>query len=236
VGFAKAGLELVLLIGFFVLIQLAIRAAIAATPPTPVSATPQTGESFPSEITAIVGVWLLIIAGICLMGLFFALNTSCWPGWLQQCLADKADFTNATVTMFGAGVGSVITTILGYLEHASEKKDFERAYAPWYVGRPLMGLLLGLIFYFLLRGGLLAVIPSKGEAKDMSVAGLAGVGSLVGLFSKNAIEKLRELFDTLFSTQKGAQQSVLDRLPPDLKKQVTEHLAGAGGEGSPKTT
>jgi hypothetical protein len=65
------------------------------------------------------------------------------------------------------------------------------------------------------------------------VAGLAGVGALVGLFSKNAIEKLREVFDTLFSTKKGTEQSILDRLPPDLKKQVATQL-GASGKGASK--
>lgn len=233
-GFTKAGLELILLVGFFILIHFAIRAAIAATPSEPSPVTPQTGESFPSETTAVVGVWLLILTAICVLGLFISLNIPCLPGWLQGCLKGNPDFTNALATMFGAGVGSVITTILGYLEHASEKKDFERAYAPWYVGRPLMGVLLGLVFYFLLRGGLLAVMPSsKGEAGDLSVAGLAGVGALVGLFSKNAIEKLREVFDTLFSTKKGAEQSILDRLPPDLKQQVATQL-GTSGEEAPK--
>jgi hypothetical protein len=232
-SFTKAGLELVLLVGFFILIHFAIRAAIAATPSEPSPVTPQTGE-FPSEITAIVGMWLLMLTAVCVLGLFASLNTSCLPGWLQGCFKDNPDITNALATMFGAGVGSAITTILGYLEHASEKKDFERAYAPWYVGRPLMGVLLGLVFYFLLRGGLLAVMPSsKGDARDLSVAGLAGVGALVGLFSKNAIEKLREVFDTLFSTKKGTEQSILDRLPPDLKKQVAT-LLGASGEGASK--
>ncbi len=233
VSFAKACLALALLGAFFVLIYFAVDATMKALQPPPqppvppASATalaaPQTGEPFPSKVTVVVGVWLLILAAICVTGLFFAMNTSCWPEWLKRCVEtdfglSKSEFAYASVTMFGAGVGSIIATILGYLEHASEKKDFERAYAPWYVGRPLMGLLLGLVFYFLLRGGLLVVTQTSSETKDLNVAGLAGVGGLVGLFSKQAIEKLQDVFDTLFSSKKGPEQAASSQAPPDQKK------------------
>jgi flagellar biosynthesis protein FliR len=67
----------------------------------------------------------------------------------------------SSVAMFAAGVGSCISTILAYLLHASEKKDFDVAYTPWYFARPLMGMLLGLIFYFVLKGGLLVLTMGK---------------------------------------------------------------------------
>ncbi len=100
----------------------------------------------------------------------------------------------------------------------------------------MMGMLLGLLFYFLLRGGLLALAPSTSAAKpeDWNPAALAGIGGLVGLFSKNAIEKLRELFDTLFSSRKAAEQSVLERLPADLRKQIAPFLSD--GESSKKSS
>jgi hypothetical protein len=219
--FAKSLLGLALLIAFFILLHLTVRAAIGSTTPAPVTQTPsQAGEHFPSETTVVVGIWLVVLAAVSAAGLLLTLDTSCWPAWLKKCFENLPDFTNAVATMLGASVGSIITTILGYLEHASEKKDFERAYAPWHVGWPLMGMLLGLVFYFLLRGGLLAVVPNNAKPEDLSAPALAGVGALVGLFSKDAIEKLREVFSTLLSTEKQAEQSVLDRLPPDLKKQV----------------
>jgi hypothetical protein len=238
-GVAKSVLGLLILLAFFVLIHSAVRATAkdaslpAATAP---AAAPSIGEPFPSQVTVIVGFWLLVLAGICVTGLFFALSPSSRPEWLARCLNNIPDLSNALVTAFGAGVGSEITTILGYLEHASEKKDFERAYAPWYVGRPLMGFLLGLVFYFLLRGGLLAVAPSTSAAKpeDLNPAALAGLGGLVGLFSKNAIEKLRELFNTLFSSRKSAEESVLERLPADLKKQIAPYLSD--GEAAKKSS
>jgi hypothetical protein len=47
------------------------------------------------------------------------------------------------------------------------------------------------------RGGLLAAQASADAVNPYGVAALAG---LVGMFSKQATDKLREVFDTLFRT------------------------------------
>jgi hypothetical protein len=65
---------------------------------------------------------------------------------------------------------------------------------------------------------------------------LVGLGGLVGLFSKNALEKLREVFDIFFATRgQVAQQAstdLLNRLPAELRERVQPFLAPAGaGEG-----
>lgn len=228
IPFAKATLGLALLTAFFVLVDLAIRTATQRREGVPVAAAPLSPTAYPSEITIRVGVYLLALTGFLTLGLFFILNSVCWPDWIMKCVEKAPDFTNALATMFGAGIGASLATILGYLEHASEKKDFDVSYAPWYVARPLMGMLLGLIFYFLLRDGLLAVVSAnKSSPESLSEAGLTGVGALVGLFSKEAIEKLRELFNTLFATKKSAEQSLLERLPPDLKDKVRPYIGSA---------
>ena len=130
--------------------------------------------------------------------------------------------------MFAAGVGSSITTILGYLMHASVKKDFDSAYTPWYVARPVMGMLLGLVFYFVIKGGLfvLTVKSSTSGIEEMNLWSLSATGALVGLFSKDAIEKLRELFNTLFRTQDKMNRELMNRLPEGLKAQVSPYLGG----------
>ena len=38
------------------------------------------------------------------------------------------------------------------------------------------------------------------ETKALSPFGIAGLSGLVGMFSKQAIDKLREVFETLFKT------------------------------------
>lgn len=193
-------------------------------------------DAFPSNITVIVGFLLIIYVFLFVMGLFLSLDPKMLPEWLRFrfTVSKQSVIQDPLITMFAAGVGSMITTIMGYLRHACEEKDFEYSYAPWYIARPLMGLLLGLIFYFVLKGGILVTVP---EIKDMEFNewGLAGLGALVGLFSRNAIEKLREVFYTLFSSKEERTRELLDRLPKDLKEKVGPYLITYKTKNSKKT-
>jgi hypothetical protein len=56
------------------------------------------------------------------------------------------------------------------------------------------------LFYFALRGGLFSANTSTDNINPFGIAALAG---LVGLFSKQATDKLREIFDTMFRTAPG---------------------------------
>ena len=49
------------------------------------------------------------------------------------------------IALFAAGIGSAITTIMGYLHHASVVRDFKVSFVPWYFGRPIIGMLLGIV-------------------------------------------------------------------------------------------
>lgn len=70
----------------------------------------------------------------------------------------------------------------------------------WYILRPPIGAALALIFYFLIRGGLLSAGASVG---DLSIYGVVAIAGLTGMFSKNASDKMEELFKTLFKTEAG---------------------------------
>jgi hypothetical protein len=166
-------------------------------------------------VTVNIAGWLLFLSALFLVGLFVALDRDSFLG--------GGEARYALLTMFAAGVGSMITTILGYLRHASVQQDFDPAFAPWYVARPIMGVLLGVIFYFVLKGGLMATVPDV-SMREVNEFGLAGLGGLVGLFSKNAIEKLRELFNVLFKTQADMTDELLKRIPGELAEQVRSHL------------
>ncbi len=232
-GLAEALLGLAILAGAFVLLHLAARslpslaegwARRAPKPPPPAA-----GERFPSPVTLVIGGWLLVIATLNVLALFAVIEP---PAWLQHHFPsidpDEAGVVqDMLVTMFAAGIGSSISVILGYLEHASIRKDFDLAFSPWYVARPILGMLVGVIFYFVIKGGLLATAPGMGDAENLNDLSLAGFGALVGLFSKNALEKLRELFNTLFATQQDFAAEVKSRLPADVWAQVAPYLPTA---------
>ncbi len=91
----------------------------------------------------------------------------------------------------------------------------------WYVGNrnllwswvlmycllPFVGALLSAIFYVLLRGGLLSAQTSTG---NLNVYGFAAIGALVGLFSEQAVTKLKDVFSNLFSPAEQGH----DRITP----------------------
>lgn len=183
----------------------------AATGTTEAPAVPPTtpihpGVHFPASPTVSVALWLGFISVALTFGLIESLApmlylTDRFPMLACGVEGDGCgDLRNVLVTMFAAGIGATITTILGFLDHASNKKNFDAAYVPWYVARPLIGVLLGIVFYFVIKGGLLATVGSQ-AADEIDVYGLGAFAALVGLFSKRAVEKLREVFETLFSTQ-----------------------------------
>jgi hypothetical protein len=172
-------------------------------------------DRFPAPATLVAGAWLIPISLGSAAALLIVLAR---PDWLLSRLPDatQSRILDALIVMAAAAVGGSISTILGYLRHASEDQDFELAFMPWYFARPLMAVLLGLVFFFLLRGGLFVALP-QAPPDDLSDFGMAGIGALVGLFSKNAIEKLRELFKVLFATRADHDQELL-RLARDLEE------------------
>ena len=96
-------------------------------------------------------------------------------------------------------------------------------------------MLLGLIFFLILKGGLWTVTGAEEATPTLSPHGLAGIGALVGLFSKHAIDKLREVFQSLFRTDRQMAQKLVDSLPEDLQAEVRKHwkkVLGAGGSAN----
>ena len=104
----------------------------------------------------------------------------------------------ALVVLIGA-LGSYVHVATSFASYVGNKK-FIDSWTWWYVLRPFIGVALALIFYFIIRGGLLSV--GTGPA-DANIFGIAAISGLVGMFSKHASDKLREVFDHLFRTAQG---------------------------------
>ena len=86
-------------------------------------------------------------------------------------------------------------------------------------------MVLALIFYFALRGGFL-LLTSDRNAPNISPFGVGALSGLVGMFSKQATDKLREMFDNLFKTGQGrGDEERADKL--EELKPVTDLMLGA---------
>jgi len=79
-------------------------------------------------------------------------------------------------------------------------KSFVVSWTWWYILRPFIGVAIAIVVYFILRAGFLTI---GGDSKSISPYGIVAFAALAGMFSKNATDKLAELFDTLFQMKKG---------------------------------
>jgi hypothetical protein len=102
---------------------------------------------------------------------------------------------------------ALLAGILGSFLHAAQSfaayvgnRQLKTSWVWWYVMRPPIGAVLGLVFYFVVRAGFLTA-----STTSVSPYGVVTFGALAGWFSKQATDKLAELFETLFRTSKPAE-------------------------------
>ena len=112
-----------------------------------------------------------------------------------------AEFTLSTEVLFFLIVG--LAGALGGLVHAIRSlciyvgnRQLRWSWVAYYALLPLIGVLGGTLFYVVLRAGLFS--PST-EVDQASQFGFAAVSGLVGLFSQQALEKLRQLAGQIFT-------------------------------------
>ena len=124
--------------------------------------------------------------------------------------------------MLGAFVHGA-TSLADYLGNNA----FNRNWTWFYLLRPAIGMSLALVFYFAIRGGFLS---TTGGAKDINPYGIAALAGMVGMFSKQATDKLSEIFTTLFRS--GGDDKRADSLNGGAAGafQLDPPSAVAGGE------
>lgn len=101
----------------------------------------------------------------------------------------------------------IVAGVLGAFVHGATSladyignDHFNRSWTWFYLLRPVIGMALALVFYFVIRGGFLS---TTGGAQDINPYGIAALSGLVGMFSKQATDKLSEVFGTLFRSAPG---------------------------------
>ena len=153
--------------------------------------------------SVLLGAYLLTL-GVALTSLLLRV----WPA-VEPPVADAYEipFTLFTLQLTGessmvllvlvvGAIGSYIHAATSFVTYVGNKR-LEISWFWWYVLRPGVGATLALVSYTVLRGGLVALNDqmADGELNRYTIAAFAGLN---GLFSKQAIDKLREVFDTLF--------------------------------------
>lgn len=157
--------------------------------------------------TTLLGLYMIVMA-IVLVSVVFVL----WPtkvegedgnvdwaetiAWFGNEAILSAESRLILLVLAVGALGSYIHGATSFISYVGNR-SFHPSWTWWYVLRPLIGMALAMIFYFVIRGGLLG---NTATAADVSPFGIAAVAGLVGMFSKQATDKLEELFNNLFRT------------------------------------
>ncbi len=133
--------------------------------------------------------------------------------WFWREFTLTADATLLILVVLVSALGSYIHISVSFSDFAGNRQ-LVASWMWWYVLRVFVGSALAVLFYFAIRGGFFSAASNSSEINVYGIAALAG---LVGLFSKQATDKLREIFDTAFRTQPGqgddAREDSVDPAP-----------------------
>lgn len=161
-----------------------------------------------SSWVALLGIFLMIL-GVLLISLLIALwpavlKAAANPGgterkfsWFGYDYMLTSDAALLLVVVLVSALGSFVHAATSFVDYVGNRQ-LRASWVWWYLLRVLVGSSLALLFYFAIRGGLFAA-----DTEKINPYGIAAVAGLVGLFSKQATDKLRELFDTAFRVAPG---------------------------------
>ncbi len=129
---------------------------------------------------------------------------------------------------------AMLAGVLGSFMHAAQSfaayvgnKELKASWVWWYLLRPFIGAVLGVLFYFVIRAGMMGA-----DSNGVSPYGVVALGGLAGWFSKNATEKLAEVFDTLFRIDPARRARYKDTLAetpeaPKIASITPDHVGRA---------
>lgn len=146
-------------------------------------------------MTQLLAIWPAVVAATLIGDKAHTVNTPLFFG-VAHMEFDMQVVLIAMVLMVGA-LGALVGSSRRFLYFATRDELTKRD--EWsYLIRPLQGAALALIVYFTLRGGYLG----QDQSAPVNPYGVAALSALVGLFTRHAVSKLTDVFDTLFGKPK----------------------------------
>lgn len=110
------------------------------------------------------------------------------------------------IVLVCGGIGAQVHTIASFAIHMAHR-DFSRYWIYWYLLRPFQGAVVAFVVYFVFAAGLAGelskaagatgAVDAAGKMSELFRAG--AIAGLVGMFSDSAVEKLREIANTVLA-------------------------------------
>jgi hypothetical protein len=197
--------------------------------------------------------WFLGLCFVLLASVLFYLLYALWP--VAQANEDGS-IPDSMVCLFGyhfnttadirlillvavvGALGSYVHAATSFASFAGNRRLYQ-SWSWWYIIRVPVGASLSLIFYLAVRAGMFAV-NAQLTITDASTFSFAAVGGLAGMFSKPAIDKLSEVFDTIFNVKEDrrdtlsgdyAKPEITGLDPGSVKQGATNAVVKVYGKG-----
>lgn len=172
--------------------------------------------------TSMIGLYMVIMAIALALILFILfpeqINTDNGLAWKETIRIVRIYKPNFTIhadarllllVMTMGALGSYVHAATSFVSYVGNR-SFVKSWTWWYFLRPFIGMALAVIFYLVIRGGFLS---AGAAASDISAYGITAVAGLAGMFSKQATDKLEEVFSNLFQVSgKGGDAARGDKL------------------------
>ncbi len=114
--------------------------------------------------------------------------------WIfELCLSDEERLF--LIVMFAGALGGLVHSLRSFYWYAGNRK-LVLSWAGFYVTLPVLGATMATVFYVVVRGGFFS---PQSEISDTSPFGFAAMAALIGMFTEQAAEKLKEITETFFS-------------------------------------
>jgi hypothetical protein len=104
------------------------------------------------------------------------------------------------LVLLAGALGSFVHSATSFVDYVGNR-SLTPSWMWWYVLRPFIGMGIAAVFYFLIRGGLFVLSATSDMEKN--AFGVVAIAALSGMFSKQATDKLGDIFDNFFKTEKG---------------------------------
>jgi len=188
-------------------------------------------NQFPQWAIPLFGLYLIVA---CLAALYLLLKL--WPddasatGAAAIWLWGKRFFVlpetrNLWLAISAGALGSYIHLATSFVDFAGNRR-LAKSWIWWYLLRPFIGASLALLVYVGIRAGLITASTSASTA--LSPYGIAAIAGLTGMFSKQATDKLREVFENFFKAAPAARADALQEQKPATADAQKATAAGAG--------
>jgi hypothetical protein len=157
-----------------------------------------------------IGVYLVGLAGLALYAIVVLwpdagtpATEAPGPTFLVWPFPRDSEQTTLLLVFFAGVLGALVHALRSFYWYIGHRQ-LVVSWVAMYFLLPLIGGTLGFLFYLVFRGGLL----QNHAAGTLNPIGFAAVSGLVGMFSEQAIRKLKDVAETLFAKLEPGEDSI----------------------------